>query len=218
MIRRRIRTPPRIPTRSAVGVAIESTRLSAVHDWIRPRVIVRRRVMVRLPVTVLRRRSMDHCPASVRMPAYAPPPLMLFPAFSPDPPRFWLRSDYLVWWTKGAPLPPLVTTGSTSDSVPGASRSAWDEHLVRRRQRRPGSDKRLAARSRRLLRLPRDVGVAIRVYHPGSAGGRLRRLLRQQRQPAHHPPGGQCEQRNRDVVCRRVPRLTGRRRFDHQHE
>jgi Putative beta barrel porin-7 (BBP7) len=54
------------------------------------------------------------------LPAYSPPPLVFFPAFSPDPPRFWLRSDYLVWWTKGAPLPPLVTTGSTNDSVPGA--------------------------------------------------------------------------------------------------
>jgi hypothetical protein len=54
------------------------------------------------------------------VPAYVPPPLVLFPAFNPDPPRFWLRSDYLVWWTKGAPLPPLVTTGSTSDSMPGA--------------------------------------------------------------------------------------------------
>ncbi|HET6327726.1 MAG TPA: BBP7 family outer membrane beta-barrel protein [Planctomycetaceae bacterium] len=54
------------------------------------------------------------------VPAYAPPVVGWFPTFSPDPPRFWLRSDYLVWWTKGAPLPPLVTTGSTSDSAPGA--------------------------------------------------------------------------------------------------
>jgi hypothetical protein len=54
------------------------------------------------------------------LPLYAPPPIVFFPAFSPDPPRFWLRSDYLVWWTKGAPLPPLVTSGSASDPVPGA--------------------------------------------------------------------------------------------------
>jgi hypothetical protein len=59
-------------------------------------------------------------PGYAPLPAYAPPPMVFFPAFSPDPPRFWLRSDYLVWWTKGAPLPPLVTTGSTNDSAPGA--------------------------------------------------------------------------------------------------
>jgi hypothetical protein len=53
-------------------------------------------------------------------PTYAPPPLAIFPAFSPDPPRFWLRSDYLVWWTKGAPLPPLVTLGNANDAAPGA--------------------------------------------------------------------------------------------------
>jgi hypothetical protein len=59
-------------------------------------------------------------PGYVPVPFYSPTPMVWFPAFSPDPPRFWLRSDYLVWWTKGAPLPPLVTTGSPSDSAPGA--------------------------------------------------------------------------------------------------
>ncbi len=46
--------------------------------------------------------------------------MVFFPAFNPEPPRFWIRSDYLVWWTKGASLPPLVTTGSTGDTSPGA--------------------------------------------------------------------------------------------------
>jgi hypothetical protein len=59
-------------------------------------------------------------PGYAPLPAWGPPPTVFFPAFSPDPPRFWLRSDYLVWWTKGAPLPPLVTTGNTGDSAPGA--------------------------------------------------------------------------------------------------
>jgi len=30
--------------------------------------------------------------------------------------RFWLRGEYLLWWTKGSQLPPLITTG-----IPGAS-------------------------------------------------------------------------------------------------
>jgi hypothetical protein len=54
------------------------------------------------------------------LPAYGAPAVGWFPAFSPEPPRFWLRSDYLVWWTKGAPLPPLVTNGNPNDSAPGA--------------------------------------------------------------------------------------------------
>ncbi len=34
--------------------------------------------------------------------------------------RFWARADYLVWWTQGAGVPPLVTTGAPGDPVPGA--------------------------------------------------------------------------------------------------
>lgn len=35
--------------------------------------------------------------------------------------RFWFRTDVLLWWTKSDPMPqPLVTTGSPSDSLPGA--------------------------------------------------------------------------------------------------
>jgi hypothetical protein len=36
------------------------------------------------------------------------------------PGRFYAGAEYLLWWTKGQQLPPLVTTGSLSDSVPGA--------------------------------------------------------------------------------------------------
>jgi hypothetical protein len=37
------------------------------------------------------------------------PDLCDFQVCSP-PGRFWLRADYLMWWTKGITLPPLVTT------------------------------------------------------------------------------------------------------------
>ena len=36
------------------------------------------------------------------------------PLCSP-PGRFWLRADYLMWWTSGMTLPPLVTTGTTAN-------------------------------------------------------------------------------------------------------
>jgi hypothetical protein len=54
-------------------------------------------------------------------PVYLPPSGPLILPSGPDTSRFWLRSEYLVWWTKDAPLPvPLVTLGSAGDSVPGA--------------------------------------------------------------------------------------------------
>jgi hypothetical protein len=34
--------------------------------------------------------------------------------------RFWITTDYLMWWTKSGSSPPLVTTGSTFDFNPGA--------------------------------------------------------------------------------------------------
>lgn len=37
------------------------------------------------------------------------------PVFAP-PGRFWVRSDYLVWWTSGMHLPPLVTTSPQGTS------------------------------------------------------------------------------------------------------
>jgi hypothetical protein len=36
------------------------------------------------------------------------------------PGRFWLRADYLMWWTSGMRLPPLVTT-STDPNTPSAN-------------------------------------------------------------------------------------------------
>jgi hypothetical protein len=34
--------------------------------------------------------------------------------------RFYGSVEYLLWWTRDAKLPPLVTTGSTNDNIPGA--------------------------------------------------------------------------------------------------
>jgi hypothetical protein len=45
------------------------------------------------------------------------------PESKPEPPsgaqRFWAQAEYLHWWTKGNPLPPLVTT-SPAGVLPGA--------------------------------------------------------------------------------------------------
>lgn len=37
-------------------------------------------------------------------------------AFCNPPGRFWMRADYLMWWTNGANLPPLVTNGILGDA------------------------------------------------------------------------------------------------------
>jgi hypothetical protein len=62
----------------------------------------------------------------------APPPSPVETPPSPLPPdqawitpsdnhRIWVTADYLFWWVKGAPLPqPLITAGSSSDTIPGA--------------------------------------------------------------------------------------------------
>jgi hypothetical protein len=34
--------------------------------------------------------------------------------------RFYGTAEYLLWWVRGSPQPPLVTTGSPSDTIPGA--------------------------------------------------------------------------------------------------
>lgn len=34
--------------------------------------------------------------------------------------RFWVDADFLLWWTKSNNLPPLLTTGSPTDLIPGA--------------------------------------------------------------------------------------------------
>ncbi|HEY7159132.1 MAG TPA: BBP7 family outer membrane beta-barrel protein [Gemmataceae bacterium] len=48
------------------------------------------------------------------------PPLFADAALDGFATRFWLSADYLLWWTKGDHLPPLITTGSPTDAVPGA--------------------------------------------------------------------------------------------------
>ena len=57
-----------------------------------------------------------------------PPPLAAPPTLPPLPemvylvaPKFWFRPDVLLWWTKTPTITqPLITTGSSTDSVPGA--------------------------------------------------------------------------------------------------
>jgi hypothetical protein len=34
--------------------------------------------------------------------------------------RLWLTAEALLWWTRGDRMPPLVTTGSPTDTIPGA--------------------------------------------------------------------------------------------------
>ncbi len=56
-------------------------------------------------------------------PALGPPPgaaPTCTPFTDAMPCRLWFSADYLLWWTKNNHLPPLLTTGSTDDRVPGA--------------------------------------------------------------------------------------------------
>jgi hypothetical protein len=41
-------------------------------------------------------------------------------AAHPSAPRFWARTDYLLWWVKDGHVPTLVTTGDATDALPGA--------------------------------------------------------------------------------------------------
>jgi hypothetical protein len=36
------------------------------------------------------------------------------------PHRFWVGTDYLLWWNKSASVPPLLTRGAAGDIIPGA--------------------------------------------------------------------------------------------------
>jgi hypothetical protein len=42
------------------------------------------------------------------------------PAQVKPPSRFWFQGEYLLWWIKDSSMPPLVTTGPLSASLPGA--------------------------------------------------------------------------------------------------
>jgi hypothetical protein len=47
------------------------------------------------------------------------PPADLYSA-PPPRERFWLRGEYLLWFTKNGNVPTLLTTGSSTDALPGA--------------------------------------------------------------------------------------------------
>ena len=52
--------------------------------------------------------------------AAPPPPLFTDAALDGFAARWWVGADYLLWWTKGDRLPPLITSGAPNDPVPGA--------------------------------------------------------------------------------------------------
>ena len=59
--------------------------------------------------------------------------------------RYWFRADYLLWWTRGSYVPPLVTT-STNPADGGILGRPTTQHPLRRRADRPGQPvERLAA-------------------------------------------------------------------------
>jgi hypothetical protein len=38
----------------------------------------------------------------------------------PTPTCLWLRAEYLLWWIKNSTMPPLITTGPSTDPLPGS--------------------------------------------------------------------------------------------------
>ncbi|HTU93640.1 MAG TPA: BBP7 family outer membrane beta-barrel protein, partial [Gemmataceae bacterium] len=52
--------------------------------------------------------------------AAPPPPVFTDAALDGFATRWWVGVDYLLWWTKGDSLPPLITSGAPNDLVPGA--------------------------------------------------------------------------------------------------
>jgi hypothetical protein len=46
-------------------------------------------------------------------------PVACTPACAPAS-RWWFDADYLLWWVKSGPVPPLAVTGSLADPFPGA--------------------------------------------------------------------------------------------------
>lgn len=58
----------------------------------------------------------------VVLPERAPTEMVRSFEMQPDRPRgFWVSADYLLWWVKGGPIPPIVTTSNNlGDAPPGA--------------------------------------------------------------------------------------------------
>ena len=83
--------------------------------------------------------------------------------------RFWFQGDYLLWWTKGTNLPPLVTTSDDQSGVlgPGTTVLFGDTTAEDR------------ARSRRrshlghVAELLPNLGHRRKLFHLGAALGRL---------------------------------------------
>ncbi|HEY2893756.1 MAG TPA: hypothetical protein VGJ16_06075, partial [Pirellulales bacterium] len=57
-------------------------------------------------------------------------PLPAPPVFTQVSP-FWVRTEYLLWWSKNGPLhEPIVTLGSSSDAIPGALGQAGTQTIL----------------------------------------------------------------------------------------
>ena len=59
-------------------------------------------------------------PSPLAPTAAPPPPIFADTALDGFATRWWISADYLLWWTKGDRLPPLITSGAPNDIVPGA--------------------------------------------------------------------------------------------------
>ena len=157
-------------------------------------------------------------PRSYVPPVYVPPsgPLVI-PEVSPLETRFWLRSEYLAWWTKDAPLPtPLVTTGSPSDTVPGALGQPNTQVLYGGQNVDMG-----VASGWRLdlgMWLDRDqrFGLQAGLLYPRTTGIGFRRVLGRQRKSRDRPAGEHRRRRRAKCVSRFSSRKPGRRRDRHQ--
>jgi hypothetical protein len=67
--------------------------------------------------------------------------------FCGSPGRVWLRGEYLMWWTKGVELPPLVTTGSEFDPPEQAGAIGYPNTQIIFGDRVVGADMRSGVRT-----------------------------------------------------------------------
>lgn len=61
--------------------------------------------------------------------AYCPPPVVVKTETGDEPPRFWGSKEFLFWWVKHGPTPPLVTSGDPGNAAPGALGQAGTQVL-----------------------------------------------------------------------------------------
>lgn len=73
------------------------------------------------PSTVLLGPGFERLPPTAPIQACPEPPSAIAAEPRGEAERFWLRGEYLLWWTKGSQLPPLITSGLPGTTpLPGA--------------------------------------------------------------------------------------------------